>query len=70
MNDIPRQLLEQAFVTSAKARELGDKALKSYGQAFNSTIGRILFKSRGVSSVEYIRLKIRELTSPAFTRRI
>ena len=39
-------------------------------EGFNSMIGRILFKARGVSSVEYIRLKIRERTSPAFTRLI
>ena len=39
-------------------------------EGFNSMLARILFKARGVNSVDYIRLKIRERTSPAFTRLI
>lgn len=39
-------------------------------EGFNSMLARILFKARGLSSIEYLWLKIRERTSPAFSRLI
>ena len=37
-------------------------------EGMNSMIARIQLKTRGLPSVDYLRLKLRQLTSPSFTR--
>ena len=37
-------------------------------ERMNSMIARIQLKTRGLPSVDYLRLKLRQLTSPSFTR--
>ena len=37
-------------------------------EGMNSMIARIQLKNRGLPSVDYLRLKLRQLTSPSFTR--
>ena len=36
-------------------------------EGMNSMISRVQLKTRGLSSVDYLRLKLRQLTSPSFT---
>ena len=36
-------------------------------EGMNSMISRVQFKTRGLPSVDYLRLKLRQLTSPSFT---
>ncbi|MBQ4636058.1 MAG: transposase [Akkermansia sp.] len=37
-------------------------------EGMNSMIAHIQLKTRGLPSVDYLRLKLRQLTSPSFTR--
>ena len=37
-------------------------------EGMNSMIARIQLKTRGLPSIDYLRLKLRQLTSPSFTR--
>ena len=37
-------------------------------EGLNSMIARVQLKTRGLPSVDYLRLKLRLLTSPSFTR--
>jgi len=37
-------------------------------EGINSMISRIQLKTRGLPSVDYLLLKLRQLTSPSFTR--
>lgn len=37
-------------------------------EGMNSMIARIQLKTRGLPSVDYLRLKLRQLTSPSFSR--
>ena len=36
-------------------------------EGMNSMISRVQLKTRGLPSVDYLRLKLRQLTSPSFT---